>query len=57
MAIEAQLREDWGENHVRHGAFYNDNTLFTGDKIGAKYGCFVGAQVGEMIGDLWAINR
>lgn len=22
-----------------------------------KNGCFTGAQIGEMIGDLWAINR
>lgn len=57
MAIEAQLREDWGENHVRHGAFYNDNTLFTGDEIGVKYGRFTSAQIGEMTGDFEVINR
>lgn len=26
-------------------------------KSGVKYGCFTGAQVGEVTGDLWAINR
>ena len=26
-------------------------------KSGVKYGCFMGAQIGEMTGDLWAINR
>ena len=51
MAIKAQLCEDWCENHYWRGAFYNDNTLFTGDKIGAKYGCFTGAQIGEVTGD------
>lgn len=57
MAIKAQLCEDWCENHYSRGAFYNDNTLFTGDKIGAKYGCFTGAQIGEVTGNLGAINR
>ena len=26
-------------------------------KSGVKYGCFTGAQIGEMMGDLGAINR
>lgn len=26
-------------------------------KSGVKYGCFTGAQIGEMTGDLGAINR
>jgi hypothetical protein len=26
-------------------------------KSGVKNGCFAGAQIGEMTGDYWAINR
>jgi hypothetical protein len=56
-AIEAQLRGNWDENHYWRRAFYNDNTLFTGDEIGGKNGRFVGAQIGELTGDLGVINR
>lgn len=56
-AIETQLRENWDENHDWCEAFYNDNTLFTGDEIGDKNGRFVGAQIGELTGDLGVINR
>ena len=26
-------------------------------KSGVKYGCFTGAQIGKVTGDLWVINR